>query len=96
MLQGSANQMMSPLPHMANLNHMNSGPVNSSNVPSTFGNPNTNIQGASNPSGLQNFQLGGPFNRPQAGNLTSIPGLNAYQVQIILHLICANLVTVLC
>ncbi|XP_010938598.1 flowering time control protein FY [Elaeis guineensis] len=82
-MQGSGNQMLSPMPQgsMMGLNQMHSGPVNASNIPPVggFSNGITNIQGATNAAGLQNFPVGGMFNRPQGGQIGPIPGLNAYQ-----------------
>lgn len=82
-MQGSGNQMISPMPqgHMMSLNQMHSGPVTNSNIPPIggFANGITNIQGATNATGLQNFPLGGMFNRPQGGQIGPVPGLNAYQ-----------------
>lgn len=84
-MQGSGNQMLSPMPQgsMMGLNQMHAGPVTTSNIPPVggFSNGITNIQGATNAAGLQNFPLGGMFNRPQGGQIGPIPGLNAYQVQ---------------
>lgn len=43
-----------------------------------------NMQGQSNPSSNQMFQPGGGFNRPQAGQMSMMPGINPYQVRIFL------------
>ncbi|XP_072997758.1 flowering time control protein FY [Typha latifolia] len=81
-MQGSGNQMISPLPqHMMNLNQMHQVPLTSNNISPMGGFPSgmTNMLGASAPTGLQNFPLGGVFNRPQGGQMAPIPGLGAYQ-----------------
>ncbi|TVU36843.1 hypothetical protein EJB05_18795 [Eragrostis curvula] len=81
-MQGSQNQMMSQIPqHMMGRNQMHPGPVPPGNIPPMGGFPNGmgNIQGASGSSGMQNFPMGGIYNRPQ-GQMSSIPpGLNSYQ-----------------
>lgn len=81
-MQGSANQMITPLPqaHMMGLNQMHSGSLPTSSIPPTMGgftNGVTNIQGA--PTGMQNFSLSSVFNRPQGAQVTPVPGLNTYQ-----------------
>ncbi|XP_020268609.1 flowering time control protein FY, partial [Asparagus officinalis] len=84
-MQGSSNQMISPMPqgHVMGLNQMHSGPPSSSNLPpNVAGFPNnlTNIQGAPGAGGVQTFPMGGMFNRPpQGGQMSQIPGLNTFQ-----------------
>lgn len=92
-MQGSSNQMMPQMPqHLIGLNQTHPGPVPPSNMPPMGGFPNGmgNIQGASGASGMQNFPMGGMYNRPQGqmppqGQMTSIPGLSSYQVRLPLH-----------
>lgn len=86
-MQGSTNQMISPMPqgHMMGLNQMqHSGPSPAGNIPPPnmggFPNGLTNIQGAPGSVGLQNFPMGGMFNRPQVVQMSQIPGLNTFQV----------------
>ncbi|KAL6613805.1 hypothetical protein ACP70R_036075 [Stipagrostis hirtigluma subsp. patula] len=86
-MQGSQNQMMPQMPqHMMGLNQMHPGAVPPGNVPQMGGFPNGmgSIQGSSGSSGMQNFPMGGMYNRPQGqmapqGQVTSIPGLGSYQ-----------------
>uniref|UniRef100_A0A1D1Y5S3 Flowering time control protein FY n=1 Tax=Anthurium amnicola TaxID=1678845 RepID=A0A1D1Y5S3_9ARAE len=78
-IQGSANQMISPLPqaHIMGLNPLQPGPASS--IPPTIGSfasGLTNIHGPASVGGVQNFQLGSMFNRPQGGQ---VAGINAYQ-----------------
>ncbi|PKA58619.1 Flowering time control protein FY [Apostasia shenzhenica] len=82
-MQGSANQMMSPLPqaHMMGLNQMQPGAIPNSNIQPAMG----GFAGAAMPnlnppnSGLQNFPMLGLFNRPQGGQVGPIQGMNAFQ-----------------
>ncbi|XP_020103500.1 flowering time control protein FY [Ananas comosus] len=83
-MQGSANQMMSPqMPqaHLMGLNQMQPGSVAGGNMPQMGGFPNNmaNMQGAPGAAGLQNFPFGGMFNRPPQGQMPPLPGLNPYQ-----------------
>lgn len=89
-MQGSQSQMMPQMPqHMMGLNQMHPGSVPPGTVPPMGGFPSGmgNIQGASGSSGIQNFPMGGMYNRPQGqmapqGQMTSIPGLSSYQVSL--------------
>ncbi|PWZ31457.1 hypothetical protein Zm00014a_020726 [Zea mays] len=86
-MHGSQSQMMPQMPqHMMGLNQMHAGSVPPGTVPPMGGFPSGmgNIQGASGSSGVQNFPMGGMYNRPQGqmapqGQMTSIPGLSSYQ-----------------
>lgn len=88
-VQGSSNQMMPQMPqHLIGMNQTHQGPP--SNMPPMGGFPNGmgNIQGGSSASGMQNFPMGGMYNRPQGkmppqaqAQMTSIPGLSSYQVK---------------
>ncbi|KAL6981037.1 hypothetical protein U1Q18_022668 [Sarracenia purpurea var. burkii] len=77
-MQGSMNQMVPPFQqgHFMGINPMHSG-----SAPPIGGIPNglSNIQGPSNASGTQIYPAGGSFNRPQTGQMPSMPGLNPYQ-----------------
>lgn len=83
-MQGSANQMISPMPqgHMMGLNQMHSGPTPTGSIPPNIGGfPNglPNLQGTPGAGNVQNFPMGGMFNRPQVGQMSQIPGLNSFQ-----------------
>lgn len=86
-MQGSSNQMMPQMPqHLIGLNQTHPGSIPPSNMPPMGGFPNGmgNIQGGSGASGMQNFPMGGMYNRPQGqmapqGQMSSIPGLGSYQ-----------------
>lgn len=86
-MQGSSNQMMPQMPqHLIGLNQGHPGSVPPSNMPQMGAFPNGmgNIQGASGASGMQNFPMGGMYNRPQGqmtpqGQMSTIPGLSSYQ-----------------
>ncbi|KAK1293635.1 Flowering time control protein FY [Acorus calamus] len=75
MLQGSANQMISPMPH--GMTPMQSGQLPSGMPPGIggFANGMSAMQGPPSGGGAQNYQLGGAYNRPQGGHLAPIPGL---------------------
>jgi len=82
-MQGSSNQMMPQ--HLIGMNQTHPGNVPPNNMPQMGGFPNGmgNIQGASGSPGMQNFPMGGMYNRPQGqmapqGQM-SIPGLGSYQ-----------------
>lgn len=79
-MQGNMNQMVPPLQqgHFVGMNPMHSGSLPTSAVSPGGGFPNgmTNLRGPSNPSG---YQQGGPFNRPQGGQMPMMPGFNPYQ-----------------
>ncbi|OVA07847.1 WD40 repeat [Macleaya cordata] len=84
-MQGSANQM-SPMTqgHIMGLNQMHSGsvPNNALQPPhGGFANGMPNIQGPPGASGPGQMYppMGGPFNRPQPGQMSMVPGLNLYQ-----------------
>ncbi|KAK1669919.1 hypothetical protein QYE76_058078 [Lolium multiflorum] len=85
-MQGSSNQMMPQMPqHLIGMNqtHPGSGPPNNMPPMGGFANGMGNIQGAPGSSGMQNFPMGGMYNRPQGqmapqGQM-SIPGLGSYQ-----------------
>ncbi|KAJ1695724.1 hypothetical protein LUZ63_012422 [Rhynchospora breviuscula] len=80
MLQGAGNQMMPPqMPqHMMGLNQMQPGPgpMAPGNMPQMGGFQNN--MGAPGMPGMQNFSMGGMFNRPQL-QMGPIPGLNTFQ-----------------
>lgn len=82
-MQGTMNQMVPPMPqgHFMGMNPMHSGSL-STNAPQVGGFPNSlpNMQGPSNVTGNQMYPQGGPFNRPQAGQMQMMPGFNPYQV----------------
>ncbi|MQL91003.1 hypothetical protein Taro_023604, partial [Colocasia esculenta] len=80
-IQGSANQMISPLPqaHLIGLNSLQPGPAQASSIPPTMGTFTggiANIQVPTGVGGVQNFQLANMFNRPQGGQ---VAGMNMYQ-----------------
>ncbi|KAL0923094.1 hypothetical protein M5K25_007139 [Dendrobium thyrsiflorum] len=83
-MQGSANQMISPLPqaHMMGLNQMQQPiPIPNNNLQPSMGGfagGLSNLQNAPN-SVVQNFPMGGLFNRPPAGMINPIQGLSAFQ-----------------
>ncbi|KAG8643109.1 flowering time control protein FY isoform X2 [Manihot esculenta] len=81
-MQGTMNQMVPPMPqgHFMGMNPMHSGSL-STNAPQVGGFPNSlpNMQGPSNVTGNQMYPQGGPFNRPQAGQMQMMPGFNPYQ-----------------
>lgn len=82
------NQMISPIPqsHFMGMNQMQSGPFSSSGVqPPIGGFPN--MQGPSNPSGPQMYPPTSVFNRPQSGQMSLMPGITPYQVNMYLLLI---------
>lgn len=58
-----------PQGHFMQMNPMPSGSGPPGNMP---------------PGGNQMFQPGGPFNRPQAGQMPMMPGINPYQVRILI------------
>ncbi|KAA8537323.1 hypothetical protein F0562_026990 [Nyssa sinensis] len=82
-MQGTMNQIAPPLPqgHFMGMNPMHSGSIPPGGVPPVGGIPNgmPNIQGPSNASGNQMYPPTGAFNRPQAGQMLPMPGLNPYQ-----------------
>ena len=79
-MQGAMNQMVPPFQqgHFMGINSMQSG-----SAPPIGGIPSglPNNQGPSNASGTQMYPPGGAFNRPQAGPMPPMPGLNPYQVR---------------
>ncbi|KAF2323757.1 hypothetical protein GH714_036840 [Hevea brasiliensis] len=82
-MQGTMNQMVPPMPqgHFMGLNAMHSGSLSTSAAPPVGGFPNglPNMQGPSNVTGNQMYPQGGPFNRPQGGQMPMMPGFNPYQ-----------------
>ena len=72
------NQMVPPLQQ----GHFMMNPVHSGSAPPGGGIPSglANMQAPTNASGTQMYQPGGAFNRPQAGPVPPMPGLNPYQV----------------
>lgn len=86
-MQGSSNQMMPQMPqHLIGMNQTHPGNAPPNNMPPMGGFPNGmgNIQGASGSPSMQNYPMGGMYNRPQGqmapqGQM-SIPGLGSYQV----------------
>ncbi|KDP40523.1 hypothetical protein JCGZ_24522 [Jatropha curcas] len=82
-MQGTMNQMVPPMQqgHFMGMNPMHSGPLPTSAAPPVGGFPNglPNMQGPSNATGGQMFPQGGPFNRPQGGQMPMMPGFNPYQ-----------------
>ncbi|XP_059649254.1 flowering time control protein FY isoform X2 [Cornus florida] len=82
-MQSTMNQMIRPLPqgHFMGMNPMHSGSLPHGGGPQVGGIPNglPNMQGPSNASGNQMYPPGGAFNRPQGGQMPSMPGLNPYQ-----------------
>ncbi|KAF5469828.1 hypothetical protein F2P56_010387 [Juglans regia] len=82
-MQGTMNQIP-PLRqgHFMGMNPMHSGSLPSSGPPSqvgSFQNGLTNMQAPSNAGGPQMYPRGGIFNRPQAGQMSMMPGYNPYQ-----------------
>ncbi|XP_078178962.1 transducin/WD40 repeat-like superfamily protein isoform X2 [Carex rostrata] len=84
MMQGAGNQMMPQMPqHMMGMNQMQPGPgpMAPGNMPQMGGFQNNmgNMPGgAPGLPGMQNFNMGGMFNRPQV-QMGPIPGLNTFQ-----------------
>ncbi|KAF2322503.1 hypothetical protein GH714_017349 [Hevea brasiliensis] len=82
-MQGSMNPMVPPMPqsHFMGMNPMHSGSLSTSAAPPVGGFPNSlpNMQGPSNATGNQMYPQGGPFNRPQGGQMPMMPGFNPYQ-----------------
>jgi hypothetical protein len=77
--------------HMIGMNQTHPGSIPPNNMPPMGGFPNGmgNIQGSSGSPGMQNFPMGGMYNRPQGqmapqGQM-SIPGLGSYQVRLRSH-----------
>lgn len=85
MMQGAGNQMMPQMPqHMMGMNQMQPGPgpMAPGNMPQMGGfqnNMGSMPGGAPGMPGMQNFNMGGMFNRPPV-QMGSIPGLNTFQV----------------
>ncbi|KAB5572997.1 hypothetical protein DKX38_000191 [Salix brachista] len=83
-MQGTMNQMVPPLQqgHFMGMNPMHAGSLSTSAAPPVgggFPNGQPNMQGPSNATrGM--YQQGGPFNRPQGGQMPMMPGFNPYQV----------------
>lgn len=73
-MHGGMNQMVPQIPqgHFMQMNPMPSGSGPPGNMP---------------PGGNQMFQPGGPFNRPQGGQMPMMPGINPYQVRILVQLL---------
>ena len=92
-MQGAMNQMVPPFQqgHFMGINSMQSG-----SAPPIGGIPSglPNNQGPSNASGTQMYPPGGAFNRPQAGPMPPMPGLNPYQVRQYIT-ICATVINYL-
>ncbi|XP_002513065.2 flowering time control protein FY [Ricinus communis] len=82
-MQGTMNQMVPPMPqgHFMGMNQMHSGSLPTSAAPPVGGFPNglPNMQGPSNATGAPMYPQGGPFNRPQGGQMPMMPGFNPYQ-----------------
>ncbi|XP_078178963.1 uncharacterized protein LOC144573138 [Carex rostrata] len=84
MMQGVGNQWMPPMPqHMMGFNHMQPGPglMAQGNMPQMGwfqNNMGSMLSGAPGLPGMQNFNMGGMFNRPQV-QMGPIPGLNTFQ-----------------
>ncbi|XP_065868188.1 flowering time control protein FY isoform X2 [Euphorbia lathyris] len=74
-MQGQMNQMVPPMPqgHFMGMNPSGGPPVGG------FPNGLPNMQGPSSGPGGQMFQQGGPFNRPQGGQMPMMQGFNPYQ-----------------
>jgi polyadenylation factor subunit 2 len=68
--------------HFMGMNPMHSGSLPTSGAPPPGGFPNglPNMQAPSNASGPQMYPQGGTYNRPQAGQMSMMPGYNPYQV----------------
>jgi polyadenylation factor subunit 2 len=83
-MQGTMNQIVPPLQqgHFMGMNPMHSGSLPTSGAPPPGGFPNglPNMQAPSNASGPQMYPQGGTYNRPQAGQMSMMPGYNPYQV----------------
>lgn len=84
-MQGTMNQMVPPMPqgHYMGMNPMHSGSLPSSGGPPPVGGfPGSlpNMQGPSSGGGAQMYPAGGPFNRPQGGQMPMMPGFNPFQV----------------
>ncbi|KAG5227704.1 flowering time control protein [Salix suchowensis] len=82
-MQGTMNQMVPPLQqgHFMGMNPMHAGSLSTSAAPpvgGVFPNGQPNMQGPSNATGGM-YQQGGPFNRPQGGQMPMMPGFNPYQ-----------------
>ena len=89
MLQGMQNATNQMVPQMQQGHFMNMNPMQSGSMPSggmpppgSFSNGMPNMQGPPNTSGSQMYPPGGPFNRPQGGQMPMMPGLGPYQVLI--------------
>uniref|UniRef100_A0A2N9HDG8 Uncharacterized protein n=1 Tax=Fagus sylvatica TaxID=28930 RepID=A0A2N9HDG8_FAGSY len=82
-MQGTMNQIVPPLQqgHFMGMNPMHSGSLPTSGAPPPGGFPNglPNMQAPSNASGPQMYPQGGTYNRPQAGQMSMMPGYNPYQ-----------------
>ncbi|KAJ6428148.1 hypothetical protein OIU84_023544 [Salix udensis] len=88
-MQGTMNQMVPPLQqgHFMGMNPMHAGSLPTSAAPPVgggFPNGQPNMQGPSNATGGM-YQQGGPFNRPQGGQMPMMPGFNPYQVRWTSH-----------
>lgn len=80
-MQGAMNQMVPPMPqgHFMGINPMHSGSLPTSGAsPGGFQNGPPNMQGPSNAGGAQMYPQSGAF-RPQAGQMSMMPGFNPYQ-----------------
>ncbi|CAI9102749.1 OLC1v1001068C1 [Oldenlandia corymbosa var. corymbosa] len=81
-MQGNMNQMGPAMPqgHFISMNTMPSGSGPPGNVaPGGIPNGLLNMQGPSSATGPQMFPQVGGFNRPQAGQMPMMPGLNPFQ-----------------
>ncbi|KAF8022221.1 hypothetical protein BT93_G2379 [Corymbia citriodora subsp. variegata] len=83
-MQGTMNQMVPPMPqgHYMGMNPMHSGSLPSSGGPPPVGGfPGSlpNMQGPSSGGGAQMYPTGGPYNRPQGGQMPMMPGFNPFQ-----------------
>ncbi|KAI6704276.1 hypothetical protein NL676_013412 [Syzygium grande] len=83
-MQGTTNQMVPPVPygHYMGMNPMHLGSLPSSGGPPPVGGfPGSmpNMQGQSSGGGAQMHPAGGPFNRPQGGQMPMMPGFNPFQ-----------------
>ncbi|CAK9136494.1 unnamed protein product [Ilex paraguariensis] len=76
-MQGTINHMVPPLQqgHFMGMNPIHSGSVSQGGIPNGL----PNMQGPSNAGGAQMYQPGSAFNRPQAGQMPPMLGLNPYQ-----------------
>jgi len=83
-MQNAANQMVPQMQqgHFMGMNPLQSGSMPSGGVPPVGGFPNgmPNMQVPPSTSGPQMYPPAGAFNRPQAGQMPMMPGLNPYQV----------------